>query len=31
MKEKPDVKWNKGNGDPRARSHPGKFPTCEKE
>ena len=24
-------KWNKGSGDLRARSHPAKFPTCEKE
>ena len=24
-------KWNKGSGDLRARSHPAKFPACEKE
>ena len=29
--EKPDAKWNKGSGDLRARPHPAKLPTCEKE
>ena len=24
-------KWNKGSGNLKARSHPAKFPTCEKE
>ena len=28
IKEKPDIKWNKGCGDLRARSHPSKLPTC---
>ena len=31
IKEKSDAKWNKGSGDFRARSHPAKLPTCEKE
>lgn len=29
--DKQTKKWNKGSGDLRARSHPAKFPTCEKE
>lgn len=29
--EKSDAKWKKGSGDLRARPHPAKFPTCEKE
>ena len=31
FKEKPNAKWNKGDGDLRARPHPAKLPTCEKE
>lgn len=31
FKEKPDAKWNKENGNLRARPHSAKFPTCEKE
>lgn len=27
----PDGKWNKRSGDPSARAHPAKLPTCEKE
>ena len=30
IKEKPDAKWNKVSVDLRARSHPAKLPTCEK-
>jgi len=29
--EELDSKWNKGSGDLRARPHPAKLPTCEKE
>jgi hypothetical protein len=31
IKEKPDSKWNKGSRDLRARSHPDKLSTCERE
>lgn len=31
LKEKPDAKWLKGNGNPRVRPHPAKFPTGEKK
>ena len=31
VKENPDVKWNKGSGALRTRSHPAKLPTCERE
>lgn len=31
VKEKPDVKGNKGSDDHRARPHPAKLPTYEEE
>lgn len=31
LKEKPDAKWLKRNGNPRVRPHPVKLPTGEKE
>ena len=31
IKEKYNVKWNKGCGDVRVRSYPAKLLTCEKE
>jgi hypothetical protein len=31
IKKKSSDKWNKESGDLRARSHPAKLPTCEKE
>lgn len=31
IKEKPKAKCNTGSGDLLARSHPAKFPICEKE
>ena len=31
FKEKPDVKWNKGSSDLRARPHPVQLSTCEKD
>lgn len=31
MKEKPDIKWNKGSGDLGVRLHPVKLSTCGKE
>ena len=30
-KDKQIKKWNKGSGDLREKSHPAKFPTCEKK
>lgn len=30
MKEKHDIKWNKGHGSLRAIAHPAKFSTCHK-
>lgn len=31
FEENPDVKWNKGSDDHRARPHSAKPPTCAKE
>jgi hypothetical protein len=30
IKEKLNVRWNKGHGDRWAKPHPAKLPTCEK-
>jgi hypothetical protein len=31
FKENPEVKWNKGSSDLRARPHPAKLPSCEEK
>lgn len=31
INEDPDAKWNKESGNFRARPHPARLPTCEKE
>jgi hypothetical protein len=31
FKKNPDVEWNTGSGDLRARPHPARLSTCEKE